>query len=260
MKVSADKLNVKELPNNSSKTIGNVYKGYFVISERVIEDGWMPIKYGDKDGFIRIEGLDFYTHFSYKIAKDKEGVVVKEKPDSSSKVLITLKKGIVVQDYGEIKNGYSYISYGNYIGFTETSNLIKPKPVIKYADNSQKYIKFYETADLKEFSGLMATGGKVLVYSSVNGMSFIDEYPDNDQIEGFYVESKYIVGKKPITKKIELKENNSSSSSESKKSLSSGYYKNCTELRKDFPYGVREGHWAYATKHDRDKDGWACER
>ncbi|WP_080647761.1 excalibur calcium-binding domain-containing protein [Lysinibacillus sphaericus] len=36
-------------------------------------------------------------------------------------------------------------------------------------------------------------------------------------------------------------------------------YKNCTELKKDFPNGVNKGHWAYESKHDRDSDGWACE-
>lgn len=36
-------------------------------------------------------------------------------------------------------------------------------------------------------------------------------------------------------------------------------YKNCTELRKVYPNGVPEGHPAYKPKHDRDKDGYACE-
>jgi len=40
----------------------------------------------------------------------------------------------------------------------------------------------------------------------------------------------------------------------------SEYYKNCTELRKVYPDGVPSDHPAYASKHDRDKDGWACER
>ncbi|PJO42917.1 excalibur calcium-binding domain-containing protein [Lysinibacillus xylanilyticus] len=38
------------------------------------------------------------------------------------------------------------------------------------------------------------------------------------------------------------------------------YFKNCTELRKVYPSGVPANHPAYASKHDRDKDGWACER
>lgn len=37
-------------------------------------------------------------------------------------------------------------------------------------------------------------------------------------------------------------------------------YKNCTELRKVYPNGVQIGHPAYEKKHDRDGDGWACEK
>jgi micrococcal nuclease len=38
------------------------------------------------------------------------------------------------------------------------------------------------------------------------------------------------------------------------------YYQNCTELRKVYPNGVASDHPAYASKHDRDKDNYACER
>lgn len=37
-------------------------------------------------------------------------------------------------------------------------------------------------------------------------------------------------------------------------------YQNCTELRKVYPNGVPSTHPAYASKHDRDKDNFACER
>lgn len=36
-------------------------------------------------------------------------------------------------------------------------------------------------------------------------------------------------------------------------------FKNCTALKEYYPSGVKKGHPAYASKHDRDKDGWACE-
>ena len=39
-----------------------------------------------------------------------------------------------------------------------------------------------------------------------------------------------------------------------------GPYANCTALRRDHPSGVPEGHCAYQSRMDRDKDGWACER
>jgi len=37
-------------------------------------------------------------------------------------------------------------------------------------------------------------------------------------------------------------------------------YKNCKELNKKYPKGVKKGHPAYSDKLDRDKDGWACEK
>ncbi|MER2009636.1 MULTISPECIES: excalibur calcium-binding domain-containing protein [unclassified Psychrobacillus] len=37
-------------------------------------------------------------------------------------------------------------------------------------------------------------------------------------------------------------------------------FQNCKELNKVYPQGVKKGHPAYASKHDRDKDNWACER
>lgn len=37
-------------------------------------------------------------------------------------------------------------------------------------------------------------------------------------------------------------------------------FANCTEMRKVHPHGVPSTHPAYESKHDRDKDGWACER
>ncbi|MFZ7943697.1 thermonuclease family protein [Neobacillus sp. 19] len=36
-------------------------------------------------------------------------------------------------------------------------------------------------------------------------------------------------------------------------------FKNCTEMRKVYPDGVPSTHPAYESRHDRDKDNWACE-
>lgn len=36
-------------------------------------------------------------------------------------------------------------------------------------------------------------------------------------------------------------------------------FQNCTAMRKYYPLGVKKGHPAYASKHDRDKDSWACD-
>jgi micrococcal nuclease len=52
----------------------------------------------------------------------------------------------------------------------------------------------------------------------------------------------------------------SSNSSASSSGNQSESYKNCTELRKVYPNGVPSTHPAYDSKHDRDKDNFACER
>ncbi len=39
----------------------------------------------------------------------------------------------------------------------------------------------------------------------------------------------------------------------------SEFFQNCTDLRETYPDGVAQGHAAYQSKMDRDKDGWACE-
>ncbi|WP_257243252.1 thermonuclease family protein [Staphylococcus xylosus] len=49
---------------------------------------------------------------------------------------------------------------------------------------------------------------------------------------------------------------NSSTSTPSQRSES---FPNCTALRQVYPNGVPQGHPAYEPKHDRDKDGYACE-
>lgn len=53
---------------------------------------------------------------------------------------------------------------------------------------------------------------------------------------------------------------NTGSTSTAPSSGGSESYKNCTELRKVYPNGVPSDHPAYESKHDRDKDNWACER
>ncbi|MCC3355702.1 thermonuclease family protein [Bacillus sp. REN16] len=53
---------------------------------------------------------------------------------------------------------------------------------------------------------------------------------------------------------------NKTTTAGSGKNEGSESYKNCTELRIVYPEGVPSTHPAYESKHDRDKDNWACEK
>ncbi|MCM3725870.1 thermonuclease family protein [Neobacillus cucumis] len=54
--------------------------------------------------------------------------------------------------------------------------------------------------------------------------------------------------------------NGSTSGSGSSTNAGSESFKNCTEMRKVYPNGVPSTHPAYESRHDRDKDNWACEQ
>lgn len=54
--------------------------------------------------------------------------------------------------------------------------------------------------------------------------------------------------------------NSSSSNQPASTSNEAEFFKNCTELTKQYPNGVPSTHPAYQSKMDRDKDNFACER
>ncbi|KOY83479.1 hypothetical protein I6G82_07010 [Lysinibacillus macroides] len=196
VKVEESGATVKELPSKSSKTIGKIQGGEFVISNHVAEGGWIPIVFNGQYGFIEIGRLEFYLPTTISKSDMTSGVVVKEQPTSDSNTVGTLNYGILMDNYGEVENGYSYVQYGNIIGFVKTSFITNPKPVVKYISNSTDYIDSYLIASkLYGSAGLLRSGIKVHVYGSVDGWSYIDEYPDDGEINGIYIGSKYLVDK-----------------------------------------------------------------
>ncbi|WP_107842161.1 hypothetical protein [Metasolibacillus meyeri] len=197
LKVSKSSATVKELPSNSSQTIGTIKGGEFVISIHTAEDGWLPIIFNGQYGFVAINQIEFDLPYTISRSNSKSGVVVKEKPLADSNTVGTISSGILMHNYGEMKNGYSYVQYGNIIGYVKTSAITNPKPVVKYISNSTDYINSYLIAS-KAFGSarLIQTGKKVHVYGTIGGWSYIDEYPDNGEISGLYIESKYLVDKK----------------------------------------------------------------
>ncbi|MET4562708.1 hypothetical protein ABIA69_003899 [Lysinibacillus parviboronicapiens] len=196
VKISKPGAIVKELPSTTSKTIGNVKGGEFVISEHMAEDGWIPILFNGQYGFIEIIQIEFDPPSTISKSNSKSGVIVKEKPTEDSNTIGTLSYGIIMENYGVIENGYSYIQYGNIIGYVKTDFITNSKPVVKYISSSTEYIDSYLIAS-KVFgsAGLIQSGTKVHVYGSIAGWSYIDEYPKNEITRGAYVESKYLVDK-----------------------------------------------------------------
>ncbi len=116
-------------------------------------------------------------------------------------------------------------------GYAEPSTY---NPDVKYSDY---FVKFAREARENE-TGLWAYGE--------NGTTKGDLDPKKE--------------KKTTTAATTPKSSSSATTEEPAATQQQEFYQNCTELRKVYPDGVPSDHPAYASKHDRDKDDWACER
>ncbi|AVK86992.1 hypothetical protein C3943_13230 [Lysinibacillus sp. B2A1] len=175
-------------------------------------------------------------------------------PSLKAKTVATLQNKMVVKDFGTVGDGWSFVQYGNVIGYAATNFMSTSKPTTKYVVSNLvvRNIASPSGANVGELS----KNETVSVHSTIAGWSYIS----TSSYEGYVVDS-YLSTKNPNAT-TNSKPSSSSNSNSSSSSSNSGksHYKNCTELRKDYPSGVGVGHPAYDSKHDRDKDGWACER
>jgi len=249
---------VYEKSDTNSKVLGTVEKGTVVTLISKEQNAFSRITYLNSeskiiDGFISDSVLED-AQYTIKIASSKSGLVVKEMPALKAKTVATLQNKMVVKDFGSVGDGWSFVQYGNVIGYAATNFMSTSKPTTKYVVSNLvvRNIASPSGANVGELSKNEA----VSVHSTIAGWSYISTL----SYEGYVVDS-YLSTKSPNAT-TNSKPSSSSNSNSSSSSSNSGksYYKNCTELRKDYPNGVGVGHPAYDSKHDRDKDGWACER
>ena len=201
------------------------------------------------DGYISDAVLDD-APYTIKIASSKSGLVVKETPSLKGKTVATLQHKMVVRDFGTARDGWSFVQYGNVIGYAATNFMSKSQPITKYVVSSSLIVRNIASPSGIQV-GELSKNEQVAVHSTIAGWSYVT----TSAYEGYVVDS-YLSSKNPSTTTT----NKPGGSSNVHHSNSNKTYKNCTELRKDYPNGVGSDHPAYQSKHDRDKDGWACER
>lgn len=86
---------------------------------------------------------------------------------------------------------------------------------------------------------------------------------ENDETQAIAPKTEKPVQEVEIIEPVNLsniKDNTTTESQQQSNSQSTECFKNCALLREKYPDGVAQGHPAYSSKLDRDKDGWACER
>jgi endonuclease YncB( thermonuclease family) len=135
-------------------------------------------------------------------------------------------------------------------GYAEPSTY---PPDVKYADYFRKFAREARETD----KGLWAYGE----YGTTKGDLDPKQTTSSNTNSSSNNKSSTSSSTNSSTRSSSSKTNsNTNTNSTQTSSGGSEYFKNCDELRQKYPDGVPEGHPAYAPKHDRDKDGWACER
>ncbi len=251
VKIISSSIEVYEKSDATSKVLGTVKEGTFVtlISE-FNNVSFSRIAYLNSDGKM-IDGYIYHfalddAQYDIKLANSKSGLVVKETPSLKGKTVATLQHKMVVKDFGSVGDGWSYVQYGNVIGYAATNFMSNSKPTTKYVLTNGLVVRNIASPSGANVAELMKYD-EVSVHSTIAGWSYITTLI----YEGYVVDG-HLTSKDPFA--------TSSGGSSSSSQNSSSVYKNCTELRKDYPNGVDSSHPAYAKKHDRDGDGWACER
>lgn len=251
---------VYEKSDANSKVLGTVEKGTFVTLINKNQNSFSRIIYLNSeskiiDGYVSDSVLED-AKYTIKIASSKSGLVVKEMPSLKAKTVATLQNKMVVKDFGSVGDGWSFVQYGNVIGYAATNFMSTSKPTSKHVVSTSLVVRNIASPSGANV-GELYKNEVVSVHSTIAGWSYIS----TSSYEGYVVDS-YLSTKNPkaTTNSKPSSSTSSNSSSSSNNNNSKSYYKNCTELRKDHPNGVSSSHPAYAKKLDRDGDGWACER
>lgn len=252
VKVIYSSTDVYSQPDLSSKVVATLAEGTIVTELKSNVNGYSFISFRGNDGkmaygYVSDLSLDDAA-YEIKVVASSNGALVKEFASKNSNTLATLQNNMVVRYYGAVAGGWSHVQYGNIVGYVASSHIKNSTPIARYSTTNGLVVRnIASTSGLN--LGSLDKGEKVSVHSTIAGWSYIT----STSVDG-YVVASYLNAKDPNAVTTTPKTSNSSN-----KGSSSTSYKNCTELKRDFPNGVSSSHWAYQSKMDRDKDGWACE-
>ena len=221
---------------------------------RVVDGDTIKVRYKGKEESVRYLLIDTPETSNTKTKIQKYGPEAKKR---NEQLLKRKNQPVYIQfDKGEKRDKYGRLLAYVYSGNTDIQDtLIKEglgrvayvyKPSIT---NLKQYEKSEEQAKKKKL-GIWSIPG----YVTKSGFKEIAKKPapKKKAVAKKPAPKKKTVAKKPAPKKKVVAKKPAPKSNVIK-------FKNCTELRKVYPKGVPRSHKSYEAKHDRDKDGWACE-
>ncbi|MDM5232644.1 SH3 domain-containing protein [Lysinibacillus pakistanensis] len=188
--VNDSSLLVRDSPSDVAKSIGNLTKGEFVTEFSSSKD-WSHIQVGDIKGYVISSSLSI-PQSTIKIANSKSGLVVKSKPSTSASTLATLKFNMIVEDFGSVENGWSFVQYGNVVGYVKSDFIGNAKTTTKYVNTRSGVIVRNIASPSGVSVGSLSNGTQVTVHATLVGWSYVTA----NNVRG-YVEAAYLGTKKP---------------------------------------------------------------
>ena len=124
-------------------------------------------------------------------ANGKGGIVLREKPSPSAKIIATIPQKMAVKSYGQVAGGWRVVTYGHTVGYVPASVMEARKPATRFV--LAEGLPVYEKASRNAAVTLvLEQGTQVQVYDGTAGWSYIY----SDAIEG-YVPTQFLATKKP---------------------------------------------------------------
>lgn len=127
-KVVKDTVMYEEASTNSAE-IGELTKGSFV-SVTQASKGWTHIQTPEQEGYVTSDALVKLKSEGY-LVNQKGGTTLFTAPSQHAQHVGQLYEGRMIYVYGTAPGGWSFVQYGEEIGYVATNALKKPAPTKK---------------------------------------------------------------------------------------------------------------------------------
>ncbi|MDN7244705.1 SH3 domain-containing protein [Planococcus shenhongbingii] len=161
-------LRVKASPK--ADVITSLPKGTFVTQLNTVKGGWSHVQVKGKKGYVATSALAV-SNGKIKIVNSKIGAVLRETASPKSKIVATLRDKLIVEDFGAVAGGWSFVQYGNLTGYVSTKSISVTKPVKKYTKADATLRNVTSTTGKK--TGSLKKNKEIYVHSNVSGWSYV---------------------------------------------------------------------------------------
>ena len=181
--VNGSSLVVKAFPTTSASTVTTLSRGDFVTVFST-SNGWASIQSGNVRGYVNASFLATPPS-TIKIASSISGLVVKATPFKSAPTSAILKYNMIVEDFGPVGGGWSFVQYGNVTGYVASTFIGKPKTSTKYVNTASGVVVRNIASSSGANTGTLANKTQVTVHSTIAGWSYVT----SGSTKGYVVDS-----------------------------------------------------------------------